>query len=100
MVNCREVSDHPRQESRTPLLAQTTPDYARQPPYTPSNDALSSGGDGGTCPSASPRDAARRSPKPFGFAQGRLREGDPRTRVLQDPTLAIQTLARISADSV
>ena len=33
-------------------------------------------------------------PEPFGFARGRLREGNPRMRVLQDPTLAIQTLAR------
>ena len=41
-------------------------------------------------------------PEPFGFAhivpmsfrEGRLREGNPRMRVLQDPTLAIQTRAR------
>src|SRR3990170_469021 len=31
-------------------------------PYTPSNDAPYSRGDGGTCPSASPGDTARRSP--------------------------------------
>jgi len=49
-----------------------------------------------------------RSPEPFGFpqgpfavAQGRLREGNPRMGVLQDPTAAtFGTLVRLWLDSV
>jgi len=41
-----------------------------------------------------------RSPEPFGFAQGRLREGNPRMRVLLDPAAALTTLAGYSPDPV
>jgi len=51
-------------------------------PYTPSFDDPSSGGDGGT------------------FRSAALRDREPTMGVLQDPAMAIQTLARLWPDSV
>jgi len=69
----------------------------------PSNDAIDSEGDGGICPSASLRGAAR----PLRFATGcratpplRCGTANPRIGVLQDPVAAIAACAPLVPASV